>query len=430
MTGRLTYSDGDRTLMTCGTCRMGSRVDLHGGTLRVRCFGGCDEEAALAGYDRSRVLAELKAMCGAEREARRNGATDETASGLTARRADLLRVRPVEWLWHRRIPVGYLSLLLGAEGMGKGVLVAWLIARLTRGELPGDREGRPSRVLIVGEEDSFESVIVPRLYAAGADLDLVDELVADEETDTLDVGRDGERLRALIGEHGYSLVYVDQLLDVLTADTDDWRSKQVRDALRPLRRAARELHTTVLGTLHPNKGQRGNFRDLVSGSHAFNAVARSSLLLAQHHDDAARRVLVRGKGNLSAAPPSFEFTLQGRELEINDYAFDLPVLAHEEEGEQSIEDLLKPERPAPVRESLADQIDALGTGEIQSRAELARAVGRKPDDRHVGRALDQLEQDGRWVKKARGKWRRIGIGASSATPISKTDGDGFAGSGR
>ena len=51
----------------------------------------------------------------------------------------------------------------------------------------------------------------------------------------------------------------------------------------------------ILASLHPNKGTRGNFRDLVSGSHAFNAQSRSSLLLAQHPDDERRRVLVRGE---------------------------------------------------------------------------------------------------------------------------------------
>ena len=362
------------------------------------------------------VLDEKDARGGA----RHNG-SPPNARGLHVRRADLARVRPVEWLWRRRLPIGYLALLLGAEGVGKGGLVAWIIARITRGELPGDLAGRPGRVLIVGDEDAFESVIMPRLYAAGADLDLVDELCAGEEDDELEVRRDAERLRELIREGEYALVYIDQLLDVLGVDTDDWRSKPVRDALRPLRRTARDLNTTVCATLHPNKGQRSSFRDLVSGSHAFNALSRSSLLLAQHPDDEERRVVVRGKGNLSAAPPSFEFKIEPRLLEINGYGFDLPVVGQEHDGELSIEEMLKPERPAPVRETLADKIDALGTGEVQRRADLARAVGKDPDDRSVGRALDQLEDQGRWLKEGRGLWRRLGTGTYREVPTSKAD---------
>lgn len=45
-----------------------------------------------------------------------------------------------------------------------------------------------------------------------------------------------------------------------------------------------------------------------------------------------------------------------------------------------IEDVVKPQREAPVRESLADEIHAIGTGEIQTRADIARALGREPDE--------------------------------------------------
>lgn len=345
------------------------------------------------------------------------------ASGLATRVADFDRIRPVRWLWERRLPLGYLALLLGAEGMGKGTLAAWIIARTTRGELPGDLYGEPARALVIGDEDSFDSVIAPRLYAAGADFDFV---VALEESDgeLLDLRQHATRLRALVHDGDYRLVYVDALLDTLGVDVDDWRSKAVRDALRPLRRTARDLDVCALGALHPNKGARSSFRELVSGSHAFNASSRSSLLLTRHPEDEDRRVLVRGKGNFSAAPRSFEFAIEGRDLEINDHRFSLPVVADEREGELGIDDVVRPERSAPVRQTLADEIDALGAGGIQTRAELARALGRESDDRSVGRALDQLERERRWEKVSRGKWRRLGIGASSEAPMSNQDDEG------
>ena len=84
-----------------------------------------------------------------------------------------------------------------------------------------------------------------------------------------------------------------------------------------------------------------------------------------------------------------------------------PFVSHGD-GELGVEELLKPDRPAPVRDTLADELDAVGNGKAQARAELARAVGREPNDRSVGRALDQLEADGRWLKEGRGLWRRIG----------------------
>ncbi|HET6999351.1 MAG TPA: DnaB-like helicase N-terminal domain-containing protein [Solirubrobacterales bacterium] len=344
--------------------------------------------------------------------------TAQTCS-LPVRGADISRARPVRWAWERRLPLGYLSLLLGAEGVGKGTLSAWLIARVTNGDLPGDLHGESARVLLVGDEDSFDSVVVPRLYAAGADLEFIDTLSEEDGADFLDIRRDSEALRVLISERGYRLVLLDALLDTLGVDVDDWRSKAVRDALRPLRRVARDTEVAMLGSLHPNKGQRTSYRDLVSGSHAFNASSRSSLLLAEHPDDENRRVLVRGKGNLSAAPPAFDFAIEGRDLDINGHGYSLPVVADAHESDVSVDDVLKPQREAPVRESLADEINAVGTGKVQARADIARALGRDPTDRSVGRALDQLEDQGRWEKVGRGKWRAIGIGTSSEAPMSK-----------
>jgi len=383
----------------CPVCGYQMRFDGGGWV----CDAGCSSEVIAAAL---------------ERLARGTGLA--AADGLKVRSIDLARVRAIEWAWRGRLPLGYLCLLLGAEGVGKGTLIAWLVARVTRGELPGDLEREPSRVLLVGDEDAFDSVTVPRLYAAGADLSLVETI--DEADDELDIARDAAGIGDLVRERGYRIVILDALLDTLAGDVDDWRSKAVRGALRPMRRMARDLDICILGSLHPNKGARSSFRDLISGTHAFNASSRSSLLLAQHPDDEDRRVLVRGKGNLAATPPSFEFALEGRDVEINGHTFSLPLVTRPDEGSLDVSDLLRPDRPAPVRETLAEKIDAVGTGQIQSRAEIARHTGRDPDDRSVGRALEQLEDAGRWLKEGRGQWRKIGIGTSKDAPMSNRGG--------
>ena len=349
-------------------------------------------------------------------------AAEIKAAPKLVRTADISRVKPIRWAWRGRLLLGYLNLLLGAEGVGKGTLIAWLIAQMTHGELDGDLAGEPARVLVLGDEDGFDSVWVPRLYAAGADLDLVDVLEGE-----FDLGMGAGPLRSLVTRHDYKLIFFDQLLDNLGVDVDDWRAKDIRERLRPLRRVAREMDVLMLGALHPNKGQRSSFRDLVSGSHAFNALSRSSLLLAQHPEDEDRRVLTRGKGNLSAAPPSFEFTIEGRDLEINGHGFSLPVVAQEGDGDLTVEDILKPAREAPVRNNLAEELDAAGTGEIQARSDLAERVGRSSSDGSVGRALTQLEDEGRWQKAGRGKWQRIAIATSKEVAIGNESAESIGG---
>jgi hypothetical protein len=69
----------------------------------------------------------------------RNGAApDAAAAGLRTRGVLLDRVRPLRWLWAKRVPMGLPSIVIGEEGVGKGTFVAWFIARATCGELEGD----------------------------------------------------------------------------------------------------------------------------------------------------------------------------------------------------------------------------------------------------------------------------------------------------
>lgn len=101
-------------------------------------------------------------------------------SPLTPRAADPSRVRPFKWAWSGRLLAGYLNVIVGDEGVGKGTFLAWLIARLSRGELPGTFYGRPVRTLVIGDEDGFDGVWTPRLMAADADLSMVSDLPVEE----------------------------------------------------------------------------------------------------------------------------------------------------------------------------------------------------------------------------------------------------------
>lgn len=68
--------------------------------------------------------------------------------------ASQIKPRPVRWLWPDRIPAGALTLLAGREGIGKSLVGVRLAAELTRGTLPGERHGRPSRVMFATSEDA------------------------------------------------------------------------------------------------------------------------------------------------------------------------------------------------------------------------------------------------------------------------------------
>jgi hypothetical protein len=84
-------------------------------------------------------------------------------------RASQLEVRPVQWLWPGRVPQGGITVLAGEPGLGKSLLSVWLASRLSRGELAG----APATSLFLTAEDSREHTVLPRLVAAGAELEQV-----------------------------------------------------------------------------------------------------------------------------------------------------------------------------------------------------------------------------------------------------------------
>ena len=145
-----------------------------------------------------------------------------------------LRLRPVRWLWDDRLALGSLALLGGREGIGKSTVAYWLAAGITRGELPGESFGKPRAVIVAATEDSWEHTIVPRLIAAGADLDLVYrvDVITSEDTDaSLSLPLDNRRLEQAVAEVGAALILLDPLMSRLADNLDTHKDAEVRRAL-------------------------------------------------------------------------------------------------------------------------------------------------------------------------------------------------------
>jgi AAA domain len=276
----------------------------------------------------------------------------QTRSPSTIKRVkfDPLRARPAEWLWNDRIYLGGFNVLLGREGVGKGTMAAWMISQLALGRLPGQFEGLRTTTAIIGSEDNFHHEWGPRIVAAmlesGVGLDEATRVLEGHVTQyELPSGgvpglADVREIAGAVQEDDVKLVYFDSLLDSLSGGVDVWKDKSTRDALLPAKWLAEELGAAVVGSLHPNK--RGEtFDQIVSGARSFNAVSRSSLLLEQHPAEEDVRVVLRGKGNYSAAPPAMEWTLVGKEFEMNDLTFNKPTVHDMQESDVSEEDLMK-----------------------------------------------------------------------------------------
>ena len=150
----------------------------------------------------------------------------EHPSGLAISTADLSKSKPPRWAWSNRLPIGYLSLVIGAEGVGKSSLAVIIVARLTHGDLPGDLHHRPVTVAVIGDEDSFQHVWTPRLYAAGADLARVISIER-PEGGYVELEADRERIQLALDLEQVKFAYFDSLIDNLGVGIDDWHGKQL-----------------------------------------------------------------------------------------------------------------------------------------------------------------------------------------------------------
>lgn len=217
----------------------------------------------------------------------------------------------VSWLWPGRIPAGKLVMLDGDPGLGKSTLALTIAATVTQGgawpdgsncEIAGD-------VLIMSAEDGVADTIVPRLGAAGADLDRVHHVEAH--------GHDGEpvhfslanvvEIEDTITSVGAKLVVVDVLMAFLPGDAH--KDQDVRKVLGPLAKVAERTGCTFLLLRHLNKTKGSDPVYRGGGSIGIVGAARVGLAVIADPDDPEVRVLTCVKNNLAAAGSSLAFTL-------------------------------------------------------------------------------------------------------------------------
>ncbi|HWE54780.1 MAG TPA: AAA family ATPase, partial [Acidimicrobiales bacterium] len=232
--------------------------------------------------------------------------------------ASTIRVRPVRWLWEGRIPVGSLGLLGGREGIGKSTVCYQLTADVTRGRMPGVFHGTPKSVIIAATEDSWEHTIVPRLMAAGADLDRiyrVDVTTAAGYHGSLSLPGDLTDLQHRIEEVDAAMVLLDPLMSRIDAKLDTHKDGEVRQALEPLVALADRAGVALLGLIHVNKSATTDPLTMLMASRAFAAVARAVLFVTIDPDDQKTRILGQPKNNLGRTDlTSLLFTIDGAKV--------------------------------------------------------------------------------------------------------------------
>ena len=228
-------------------------------------------------------------------------------------------MQSVAWLVPQLLPLGEVSLLGADGGTGKGIWQAQLIAYVTAGKtsgffpLPPQQTGK---VLLLAGEDDPGKVLKARLLAAGADMNRVLVLTADDY-----FGKTGQPLtlkdQALAdfaAKAGPLLLIVDPLQSFLPAGVEMASRNQMRSILLPLKAIAAARQCAVLLVMHSNKKQGVSDRKRLADSSDIWDMARSVLMMGRSNSD--------GKIYLSHEKSSYSRPQQTVLLHIEDVALD------------------------------------------------------------------------------------------------------------
>lgn len=275
---------------------------------------------------------------------------------LILKPASSITLKRVVWLWSDRVPLGMLTLTPGRGGVGKSTFHAWLIAQLTRGDLPGCFSGVPKSAIIAATEDDWERTIGPRLVAAGADLDRVHKIDVDRTVNgstAIHLPTDVDELGELIREHDVALVSVDPLLSFLSESTDTYKDREVRTVLEPLVAMAAATDCVILGNAHFTKSGTDPMTSIM-GSAAFANVARAALAFAMD-TDTGLGVVSQVKNNLGRLDlPNLSYQIEQAIVPTGDGPSEVSRFVWKGTSARSVAEVLGDTRSAEERSASRD----------------------------------------------------------------------------
>lgn len=225
--------------------------------------------------------------------------------------ASTVEPKEITWLWWPYIPAGSASMIFGPGGTGKSHIAVDIAARISRGEaLPQQKTALPAQnVLIMSAEDEFDRVLVPRLIAAGADLD---RIAFPKTAFTLD--KDGLKMvESYMTSFAAGIVFVDPIVAYIGGKIDINKANETRVFTGGLHQMAMRTGAAIVVVHHSRKGSEGTDYDRAMGSADFNNAVRSVLYTTQAPN--GDRIMKHVKANYAALGPTlgYEFGEKGFE---------------------------------------------------------------------------------------------------------------------
>lgn len=239
---------------------------------------------------------------------------------LLVRTASDYTPKAVEWLWYARIPLGKLTVIAGDPKVGKSFFTVYLAAVVSAAQRwagPGMADCALGDVIMLSAEDDPEDTIIPRLIAAGANMDRVHIVEGVREAGDKDSGQfrldTHLRLleRVLDARPNVRLVTIDPI-SAFMGETDSNNNAEVRALLAPLAKLAAARGIAVVAVSHLNKsagvGTKAIYR--TQASLAFVAAARSVWYVLFDSENKERRLFLPAGMNLAECPGGLAYTIR------------------------------------------------------------------------------------------------------------------------
>jgi len=256
-------------------------------------------------------------------EAREQGTPDNVSSGqagyLISQRAADITPKRIDFLWDGRLARGKHTAFAGEPGDGKSQFSIYVAATISRGGEWPCNEGRAplGNVIIFNAEDGADDTIVPRLIAAGADIERIHIVSAVLLEDgkgrrTFNLQADLALLERKIREIGdVALVIIDPISSYM-GKTDSHKNSEVRGALEPLSEMAERMRVAVLSITHFSKAGSGNTNKALHrfiGSIAFVGAPRAAFAVIEDADNEGRILFLHAKNNMAPKPQGLAYRL-------------------------------------------------------------------------------------------------------------------------
>lgn len=245
--------------------------------------------------------------------------TEFKQSTVTLNCAASIIPEPISWLWDGWLAKGKLHIFAGTAGTGKTTIAISMAATITKGaKFPDGTASKIGSVLIWSGEDSAKDTLVPRLMAAGADLNkvhFIEHTANDFEIRSFDPATDMQPLMIQASQiDDLALLIIDPIVNAVAGDSH--KNGEVRRALQPVVDFAEKLNCAVLGISHFSKGGQGKDPlERVTGSLAFGALARIVLATAKIVDgENTKRIVCRAKSNIGLDGGGFEYAVEQKDI--------------------------------------------------------------------------------------------------------------------